>query len=165
VLGVDNSPLSIKICRMRGLRKARVMSITEVSRKLGVFDTIVMYGDNFGLFGSRCRAKWLLRRFHGMTSPGARIIAESNDPYQTSSVEHRQYHRFNRRRGRMPGQLRFRIRYRKWATPYFDYLLVSKDEMKDILRGTGWKVACFIDGKSSMYIADIDKKRNEGGRR
>ncbi|MHB8103921.1 MAG: hypothetical protein ACYDG5_00065 [Dehalococcoidales bacterium] len=58
----------------------------------------------------------------------------------------------------MAGQIRFRVRYQKNATPYFDYLMVSKDEMKNILEGTGWRANKFIDSESSMYMAIIDKK-------
>jgi len=58
----------------------------------------------------------------------------------------------------MPGQLRIRIRYRSYATPWFDYLLVSKLEMKEILQGTGWKVGRFIESKKSpAYIAILKK--------
>ncbi len=159
VLGIDNSPLAIKVCKKRGLKKAREMSITEVSRKLGTFDTIVMYGNNFGLFGGFKRARWLLRRLKNITSPDAKIITESNDPYETVMPVHLAYHRANRRRGRMAGQLRFRIRYMKYATPYFDYLLVSKDEMRQIAAGTGWKVSRFFDSKGSIYIGVLEKEK------
>ena len=33
VLGIDVSPLAVKVCRLRGLKKARVMSIEEVNFK------------------------------------------------------------------------------------------------------------------------------------
>jgi hypothetical protein len=61
----------------------------------------------------------------------------------------------------MGGQLRFRIRYMKHATPYFDYLLVSKDEMRDIVDDTGWKIARFFDAthRPSMYIAVLEKEQ------
>jgi SAM-dependent methyltransferase len=157
VCGIDNSPLAIKVCREQGLKNARVMAITEVSRKLGVFDTIVMYGNNFGLFGNLKRARWLLRRFHAMTSEKGRIIAASTDPHTTDIKEHKAYNRLNRKRGRMPGQLRIRIRYKKYATPFFDYLLVSRVEMKTILKGTGWKINRFIDTNPTRYTAVIDK--------
>lgn len=159
VLGIDNSALAIKVCKLRGLKKARAMSITQASRRLGLFDTIVMYGNNFGLFENFKRARWLLRRFYNMTGPGARIIADSNDPYQTTVPGHLAYHRANRRRGRMGGQVRIRIRYRNYATPWFDYLMVSKDEMRKIVDGTGWKISRFFDSKSSAYIAVIEKEQ------
>src|SRR3989441_11975132 len=77
VLGIDVSPLAIRVCKLRGLQKARVMSITDVSSRLGRFDTILMIGNNFGLFGNPKGAKRLLRQFYDSTSPKALIIAES----------------------------------------------------------------------------------------
>ena len=63
IVGIDHSPLAIRVCRERGVRNASVLPITQVSaNKLGMFDTIVMTGNNFGLVGSRKRARWLLRR-------------------------------------------------------------------------------------------------------
>ncbi len=140
------------------------MSITQISPALGTFDTIVMYGNNFGLFGSAGRAHRLLRRFHKMTSPDARIIAESNDPYPRKGVAvhpvHLEYHQFNRRRGRLSGQLRIRVRYAKHVTPWFDYLLVSKEEMRRIVAGTGWRVARFFDTGKSLYVAVLEKEKS-----
>jgi SAM-dependent methyltransferase len=157
VVGIDVSPLAVKVCRDRGVKDARVLSITQASRRLGIFDTIVMYGNNFGLFGSLSRARWLLRRFRGMTGDGARIIAESRDPYSTDAPWHTAYHRTNKRRGRMGGQLRIRVRYRLHCTPWFDYLLASQDEMREIVDGTGWAVGQTFAGGAGSYTAVIEK--------
>src|SRR5512133_4324470 len=46
VIAIDNSPGAIEACR-RGVRDARLLSIDEVDGSLGLFDTIVMYGNNF----------------------------------------------------------------------------------------------------------------------
>ncbi|MCK4403892.1 MAG: methyltransferase type 11, partial [candidate division Zixibacteria bacterium] len=100
----------------------------------------------------------LLKRFHKITSEKARIIAESMDPYKTDEPAHLEYHKYNRKRGRMSGQLSLRVRYKKYATPWFDYLIVSKQEMEDILKGTDWRVKRFIDDKQSMYVAIIEKE-------
>ncbi len=159
VMGVDTSPLAVEVCRRRGIQNARVLSITQIGSKLGTFETILMLGNNFGLFGSAKRAKWLLRRFHKITSGKGRIIGESGNPYKTKRQEHLEYHELNRKRGRMPGQLRIRVRYSKYVTPWLDYLIVSKDEMEAILSDTGWKVKKFIDSENSAYIAIIEKER------
>ena len=95
-----------------------------------------------------------------MTSPKARIIAESNDPHKTAISCHLDYQKLNRRRGRMAGQLRIRIRYQTYATPFFDYLLVSRKEMQEIVAGTGWRVRSFIDSKGSVYIAILEKEQS-----
>ncbi len=157
-LGVDVSPLAIHVSKTRGLKNARVMPITKISSKLGKFGTIIMFGNNFGLFGNPHRAKWLLKRFHRLTTDNARIIVESLDPYKTNDPDHLEYHRFNKRRGRMPGQVRIRVRYRKYVTPWFDYLLVSKQEMRNILNGTGWGIErTLTSSKSPAYVAIIEK--------
>jgi len=157
VIGIDNSPLAVKVCRERGVKHAKLMPLTQISQKLGVFDTVVMFGNNFGLFENFTRARWLLRKLHGMTSPKARILASTLDPYQTTEPSHLAYHRRNRTRGRTGGQARIRIRYKDYATPWFDYWLVSKKELAAILKGTGWRAARFFDTAGGRYIAVVGK--------
>lgn len=156
-VGIDLSPLAVEVCKLRGLRDARVLPATQVSRRLGVFDTIVMYGNNFGLMASRRRAHWLLGRLYSMTSPRARIIAQSCDPYATADPDHLAYHELNRGRKRMGGQVRLRIRYRRYCTPWFDYLFVSPEEMRELLDGTGWSIERIIEGAGGQYVAVIEK--------
>ena len=105
------------------------------------------------------RAERLLKRFHKITSKNALIIAETRDPYDAKNSGHLEYQEFNRKRGRMSGQLRLRIRFRKYAAPWFDYLIVSKKEMKEILKGTGCKVKEFLDSENSHYLAIIEKMK------
>lgn len=70
VLGIDNSPLAIKVCKLRGLKKTRVISIDEIDRFApDSFDTILMLGNNFDLFGSLQKAKELLKKLYEITSP------------------------------------------------------------------------------------------------
>ncbi|MHA2358110.1 MAG: class I SAM-dependent methyltransferase [Candidatus Heimdallarchaeaceae archaeon] len=157
VLGIDNSPLAIKVCRLRGLRKAKVLSLDEVRFNPGSFDTIIMMGNNFGLFGNFDNAKKMLRRFCKITSKDGLIIAETRDPYQTDNPAHLDYQELNRERGRMSGQIRIRVRFNKYTTPWFDYLLVSQEEMKKIIKSTGWKVNKFIESQGD-YIAILHKK-------
>jgi SAM-dependent methyltransferase len=157
VVGIDSSPLAIEVCKARGLRNAQLLSITQLSRRLGVFDTLLMLGNNFSLVGNPKRARWLLKRFHKMTSRAGRIIAQTRDPYKTDIPEHLEYHARNRERGRMSGEARIRARYKKYATPWIDFLMVSQAELESILTGTGWTVARFIEGEQGMYIAVIEK--------
>ena len=158
VIGIDNSPLALKVCRLRGVRKVKLMPIENIGKfKKNSFDTIVMMGNNFGLFGSFKKAKKLLRIMHKITSENALIIAEANDPYETKEKEFLSYHAFNRRRGRMSGQTRIRVRYKDHTSPWFDYLLVSEKEMREILKNTGWEINDLIKSGKSSYVAVIGK--------
>ena len=158
VLGIDSSPLAIKICELRGLKRAKVIPIEGLDFKPNSFDTIIMLGSNFGLFGSFDRAKRLLKKMYKMTSGNGLIVASTRDTYKTDNPDHLEYHKFNRRRGRMAGQLRLRIRFRKCIGRWLDYLIVSKKEMEEILKGTGWKIREYIDSGDSAYIAAIEKE-------
>ena len=157
VLGIDISPLAIKVSKLRGLKKAEIMSIEDMNFKSNSFDTIIMMGNNFGLFGSLKKARRLLKRFHMMTSRDALIIATTRDPYKTDNPAHLEYHKFNKKRDRMAGQVRIRSRFEKYVGKWFDYLMVSKEEMKEILIGTGWKIKEFIDSDNSQYITITEK--------
>ena len=155
VVAIDVSPKAVEVARRRGVRDTRVMAFTEVSSRLGMFDTVVMMGNNFGLFARERRARHMLRRLRGMAG---RIVATSNDPYQTDNPGHRAYHARNRARGRMSGELRLRVRNGPYASPWFDYLIVSPDEMHGLVKGTGWRVRRVIrQAGSGFYTAVIDR--------
>ncbi|MBI3658968.1 class I SAM-dependent methyltransferase [Candidatus Acetothermia bacterium] len=158
VMGIDQSPLALKVCKLRGLKKTQWVPIEKISAKLGRFDTILMQGNNLGLFGNFEKAHRLLKRLRIITNEHARIVAESRDPYKTDNPFHLSYHRWNRKRSRMSGQIKMRVRYKKYISPWFDYLMVSREEMKKILTGTGWRVKKFIGGKDGMYNAIIEKE-------
>ncbi|PIR13152.1 hypothetical protein COV49_03155 [Candidatus Falkowbacteria bacterium CG11_big_fil_rev_8_21_14_0_20_39_10] len=160
VAGTDRSFLAIKVCRLRGLKKARALPIEEIDKlKPNIYDTILMLGNNFGLFGGFNKAKVLLKKLSQITSAKAVIIAESTDPHKTKDKNHLDYHKLNKKRGRMAGQLKIRVRFKKYKSDWFDYLLASEKEMREILEGTGWKIQKIIKSKRPQYIAIIKKTK------
>lgn len=159
VAAIDISPLAVEVCKKRGVANARVMPFAAVDRRLGRFDSLVMWGNNLGLFGTAKRARWMLRRLKGLTTPRAKIVGQTVDVYQTDEPAHLAYHRFNRRRGRLGGELRIRVRYKGFATPWFDYMMVAPHELVAMLDGTGWfleRVIAYPD--SPIYFAVIEKE-------
>jgi len=160
VLGLDISPLAVKVARLRGVKKTVVLPFERIDFPRGSFDTIVMYGNNFGLFGSKSRARRLLSRLHSMTKPEAVVICESVDIYATSDPVHLRYHRWNLLRGRMAGQVRIRVRYRTYVGKWFDYLLASPAEMREIADGTGWRPPRVLRSKKGpLYVGILRKSQ------
>lgn len=153
VVGIDISPGAVHVARERGVRDVRLLAFEDVNESLGHFDTVVMYGNNFGLFGSPAKAQRLLRRIRPLAG---RIVAGSNDPYRTDDPAHLAYHERNRRRGRMSGQLRLRTRYRDLVGPWFQYLIVSPDEMTGLVDGTGWEIRRLVRDDGSYYVAVLE---------
>lgn len=159
VTAIDNSPGAIEVCRLRGLKNAIVKSIAEVQEfESDSFDTILMLGNNFGLMGNAENAKLIFNKLFEITSLQAKIIVGTRNPYKTDNPEHLEYHEFNRKRSRMPGQIKMRIRYRKAIGDWFDYLFVSPEEMEKIVADTNWQIEEFIGSGESNYFAVISKK-------
>lgn len=158
VTGIDLSPLAIQVARARGVRDARLMALDDISPELGLFDTVVMFGNNFGLFGSAAGAARRLRVLGSITNPAAKILAGSLHAYKTEDPVHLTYHRRNKALGRMAGQARLRIRHRQWATPWFDYLLVSPQEMDELARAGGWRLYRLIEDGNPYYVGVLVKE-------
>ncbi|MBI5210481.1 MAG: class I SAM-dependent methyltransferase [Elusimicrobia bacterium] len=158
VTGIDPSPGALRVCRLRGLRGARRLALSQVGGfPRGSFDTVIMMGNNFGLVESPSKARAHLERLHRATSPDARIIAQTLDPRQTRLPEHKAYQRRNRSRRRATGQIRLRLRYRRLLGPWFDYLFVSVRELRAILRGTGWTLERTIPIRGPLYFMVLSK--------
>ena len=158
VVGIDNSPLAVEVSRRRGVKDARLVPFARIGPDLGVFDTVVMMCNNFGLFGSAARATRMLLRLQRLTSPEAAIVAGSRDPYGTDNPDHVAYQQQNRERGRMPGQLRLRTLHGHYRGRWFDYLLASPDEMRALAESGGWKLERLIEDDGDDYYVGVLRK-------
>lgn len=57
----------------------------------------------------------------------------------------------------MAGQIRFRVRFRLYRGGWMDYLMVSPDEMRQIVAGTGWHTGAILGDKDGRYTAILEK--------
>lgn len=159
VVGADASPLAVRAARRRGLRHVRRVSVQELGPQLARFDTVLLMGNNTGIFGTPDRLRSALTSWAGQLGPRARILAESANPsgggVPTLDVS---YRRANRRRGRMPGQLRLRTRYHLAATPWFWWLYVSPGELRSLVKGTGWRMSTtLVSAADEPFVALLEK--------
>jgi hypothetical protein len=135
------------------------MTARQTSGEIGDFDTIILFGNNFGMFGTPERVSKILASWARRTHAGARILAESATPYcgGAPSID-RHYYQRNKAQGLMPGQIRIRTLYRSCVGPWSDWLFVSRQEMRQLVRGTGWKVrTIFGDLPSDPFLAVLEK--------
>ena len=138
-------------------KRTKLRALDEIDGSLGTFDTVVMFMNNFGLFESEAKAKRLLRLLHGVTSDRGRIVATTMDSSRAKR-EHRAYQQRNVARGRMPGQVRFRLHYRLKKSPWFDWLFVSPKELEALVRGTGWHVRRLVRKEGDSFYALVLEK-------
>jgi 2-polyprenyl-3-methyl-5-hydroxy-6-metoxy-1,4-benzoquinol methylase len=162
VTGIDVSPMGLEVCKLRGVKDARLMAFEEVGKKFAgeEFDAVIMLGHNFGLVESFKKARKLLGDLAKITKPTGKIIATSRDPYATTKSVHISYHEFNKSRGRMQGQLSLRVRFGNLVGSWHDYLFVSEVELLSILEGTAWHIESTthsLHSDSASYLMALSK--------
>jgi SAM-dependent methyltransferase len=156
VVGIDVSPTAVEVSRRRGVADARVGTVATALKKGEQFDTILLLGNNLGVFAGEAQGRRLLRRLAQMATRQGRILAGSYDPYDGASQLARRYHARNRERGKLGGVERLRVRYRQYATPWYDVLFASRDEVTELTAGTAWQIARFID-EGPGYVAVLER--------
>lgn len=158
VVGIDVSPLAVEIARQRGLADVRLGTLDSAVHADECFDTILLLGNNLGLLAGEPQGRRLLRKLARVATDRGRILAGSYDPYEGASELARRYQERNRARGRMGGVERLRVRYRQYATPWYDVLFASRDEVAQLAQGTGWIVKRFVDDDAG-YVAVLELVR------
>jgi SAM-dependent methyltransferase len=156
VTGLDTSAGAIEVARRRGLRDTVLNTVDAYARSAARYDTFLLLGNNLGLIEGPERAPAFVAALAALARPGARIIAQGTDPYGTTDPVHVAYHQRNRERGRLGGQLRLRLRYRRLATEWFDYLNCSVDELEELLDGTRWALKSIDTDDRPYYLAVME---------
>ncbi|HVL80706.1 MAG TPA: class I SAM-dependent methyltransferase [Actinomycetota bacterium] len=167
VVGIDSSPAAVETSRRRGVLDARILALQDIGPELGLFDAIVFAGNNLALAGTPPELSGLLRRLRDVTHARSVIVADGLDPYTTDDPVHLTYHERNRARARPGGQVTMRVRFRDRATPWFELLLRSRDELLADLEGTGWGLRRWADsrpgwrapeeGRTSGWVAVLER--------
>jgi SAM-dependent methyltransferase len=139
VVGLDASPLASKSAKLRGVNEVWSTPIEKLGKKIDSFDSLVLFGNNFGIFETPTRAHQILKRLAATTKPDTRIFVESTAAYcgGAPGFDRSYYHR-NKANGRSPGQLKLRYHYEHLVGPWFRWLYVTRSELRSILVGTGW---------------------------
>jgi SAM-dependent methyltransferase len=156
VVAIDESPLAIDVVRRRGVTNAEVRSLADLDGSLGLFDTILLLRNNFGLVGKEGSAARLLRRLAAITTARGRIITDSVDPDRIADPVFRSY-RVKDESAVRPRAQRFRVRWQQYATPWFYYLMFSPAELSQLVAGTGWRILRFVDDGSPRFAAVLER--------
>lgn len=155
VVGLDLSDLAIEVSRRRGVRNLVKMSICDLKYDAGCFDTVIAFGNNFGLCGTPERVMDMMSRLREIVSDDGVFLAESINPVDTKRPEHLEYHRRNIARGRPPGQVTLRFLYKGAADDWFELLMVTPEEMQALCSRTGWCISKSYRCKVPPYVVYV----------
>jgi SAM-dependent methyltransferase len=159
VMGLDYSRLAVRTTKERGVRKTQVGSIESVSALIARYESILLFGNNMGVFGSPARAKRLLLEWSRSARPGTRLFLESTDPASGGApILDRAYVLRNQQRGKPVGQCRMRIWYAGQHSDWIPWFFVSRSDMRAILRDAGWRLVRFVaSGRREPYVGIFER--------
>ena len=158
VLALDTSPGAAHVCRERGVREVFNGPVQQAAAAgmAGWFDTALLLGNCLSLLGSPEDAGSFLTSLGTLLAADGRVIGICLDPHQTDSQTHLEFHERNRRDGKMAGQAALRVRYQRLASGWFDWLLMSPDELAEVIAPHGWRVAETMPGVQYAAVLSRD---------
>jgi hypothetical protein len=158
VTAAQPSHLANKVCIERGLKNSHVLSVDMVdtlgSKK---FDTIIMFGNHFGLFNSVYQSKKLFQKLFQISNPGATILIENNYSIAEDNSIESDNAELDHWIQDIPVPVRMRIRFKHHISEWFNHLLFSEKQLQNILENTGWRVQEIIESDNSSYIGVLQK--------
>jgi SAM-dependent methyltransferase len=140
VVGIDLAKGAIEACKKLGLREAYIMSAENLDFPDAEFNTVLLFGNNFGILGSEEKTIEMLQNLHRITSEEGIILAGAVDVEQTDDPEHLNYHDLNLSRGRPKGLVRLRVKYKGNIDEWIDLYHALPGEMDSMAIKAGWKL-------------------------
>lgn len=148
VLALDTSPGAARVCRERGVRDVfhGSVELAAAAGPAGGFDTALLLGSGLSLLGSPESAGSFLAALGTLLAADGRIVGTCLDPHRIDNRLHLEFRERNRRHGKMAGQITSRVRYQRTASEWFDWLVMSPDELAEVIAPSGWRVAETMPG-------------------
>ena len=139
--------------QVAGTAECRSCRPVRTPAGLGVFEEFLLLGNNLGLLADAVTAARVLSVLAEIAAPGA-DPREGLDPHHQNPL-HVAYHARNRPLGRLPGQVRIRVRHDNLATEFFDYLFVSPEELAGLLVATPWRIERVHEHPEGRYHVEL----------
>ena len=154
--GIDISPLAIDVCKDRGLSDVHLMSVDDLKFDRNDFNTILLFGNNFGILGFEDKIVEMLKDFHKITTEDAIILASTRDIFATDEPRHYEHRMKNRQSGRALGHVRIRMHYREYLSEWWDLYMCTSGDMDRLASKAGWYLERTF-GPSSYYVGLLRK--------
>lgn len=163
VMGIDKSPLAIKVCRERGCKKVRNMDIFNSGLPEKSFDTILLFGGNLGIGGDIPGAINILKISRKLIRESGLLLLTSLDVTKTKKKAHLKYQEQSRKDGKDLGSVKIRIEYKDLIGEWFYWLHIQPKILRKIALECGWRIQEINKHKSGEYSAVLcaDGKRTE----
>lgn len=164
VTAIDISANAIKTCDLRGLKKARVQNILEVSTDPSEselakqkFDTILLLMNGTGIFGTLAETSKYIQKLKSLLNPNGQILLDSSDIiYMFDKTDPE----VSRGSYLIPadgyyGELTFTISYKNETEETFPWLYMDYNTLQNAAHANGLQCELVQEGKHFDYLAKL----------
>jgi SAM-dependent methyltransferase len=160
-VGLDVSEPVLRVCKERGGRNLVLGSARRLPFKEGAFGTVLLMSNGLGILGGIDITVEMLREARrALSDLDGNLIAHTTDPLAEESGVGEDYISKNESEGRPPGLLRIRLRYGDVVGPWFSLMLLTPEEVEDVLDRSGFEVVREVEwgptwAGSQLYLARV----------
>ncbi len=153
VTALDISPKSIKVCQLRGIKKAVAENMLQFSE--GNFDTILLLMNGTGIFQSLNVIDIYLNKLHSLLNKNGQILIDSTDIlYMFDQDEDGGVY--------IPadgyyGELDYTVHYKGESEEPIKWLYLDFDTLKNAAEHNGFKIEKVLQDEDS-YLARLTRK-------
>lgn len=140
VVAVDRSPSAIEVTKERGIDECLVMDMRDLELSENSFDSVLVIGNMIGAGDSIEDVKSTFEVLDSITSPNARIIADSQNPLEVKESPHDKYYSENRISGYHASITTFNVIYGDNKGPAVSLVLLSPDDIRRVTEDTPWEL-------------------------
>ena len=143
--------------KRNGIKDVRCVDISSFNEE--PFDTVLVLGHTIGNVGNLSGLRDFLSNLQKLVTSGGKAIINPLDPKYTNDPRHLAYQKNNVENNRYLGEVRMRFQYKGEKGPYFNWLNVDPESLKNIAAETGWGCDTLLQEESGNYVVRLEKEK------
>lgn len=151
VTAVDVSEGAIETCRLRGVRKTRLVDVMQLEYEQ--FDTLLLLMNGTGIFGTMARVASSLQQLKKRLSPNGQILIDSSDILYMFDTDEEGAHWIPA--DRYYGELTFTVSYKGQTDPPFPWLYLDFNTLQTAAHHNGLACELLTEGPHHDYLARL----------
>lgn len=150
VKAIDISKGAIKVCKKRGVKKAKVLDVLDENKQ---YDTILLLMNGTGIFEELKQVTKYLTHLKSLLKPKGQILIDSSDIIYMYQDEDGGYW-FNESTNYY-GELEYYVSYKGKKEAPFKMLYMDYELLKNACKALGLKCELILEGEHYDYLAKI----------
>lgn len=153
VTSIDIDFNAVTIMKRRRLKDVQCCNIFEF--RGGKFDTLLMLGHGIGMVETIDGLDRFLEYAHNLIALNGQMLLDSLDVRKTTDKNNLTYLEANHKAGRYIGEIRMQCEYQDKKGPYYGWLQVDEETLKNYAELNGWKYQTIRSEKNGDYLARL----------